>query len=112
MTSRGLRTGIRGKSVYRDRLRSDKLRLQLGLSFLGKHGQDFLEIAAQLVQGFGLTVGARETWHVPDVQTRIGTNLDDCCIRLHLKSLHGERISFLGPIIPREVGAIRKHGGG
>ena len=46
-----------------DVLDTDKLRLQVGFAVFEQHGDDFLEVAVKLVEGFALRVGAWETWN-------------------------------------------------
>ena len=53
------------------------------LTVVEEHGNDLLEILGKLLDRFPLTMRARETGDVTDIETGIGTALDHCGIGVH-----------------------------
>ena len=83
ITSRGLRTGDTPYSGDHDGLGADVLSLHDWLTVVEEHGNDLLEILGELLDRFPLTMRARETGDVTDIETGIGTALDHCGIGVH-----------------------------
>lgn len=77
MTCRGFRIGNFTTSADFDELRSDELRVDMGLAVFEKHFEDFAKVSVQLVERLSLRVSAGEPWNEANVQARIRTSLND-----------------------------------
>lgn len=61
----------------RNRLRSNKLGLELRLAVFEKHLQNLAQILAQFFHRRSLTVCTSQSWHVAHKKPRVGTPLND-----------------------------------
>ena len=57
-------------------MRANKLRIEIWLTILQQHGNDFAEIGVQLVKRRPLRVGARKPWDEPDKKTGVRVALE------------------------------------
>ena len=66
-----LRADTYPPSIHRHELGSHELGLEIRNAVLKKHGYDFLQVVMKLVQRFPLSMSARKTRHIPNIQTGI-----------------------------------------